>query len=43
LAGGTIHIEHLDDRWLSVNIAPGEPITPGMSYLFCPRFIVSVN
>ncbi|RAO69150.1 uncharacterized protein BHQ10_005162 [Talaromyces amestolkiae] len=29
LAGGTIHIEHLDDRWLSVNIAPGEPITPG--------------
>lgn len=30
LAGGTIHIEHLDDRWLSVNIAPGEPITPGM-------------
>ncbi|KAJ9298170.1 hypothetical protein DTO271G3_3775 [Paecilomyces variotii] len=29
LAGGTINIEHLDDRWLSVAIAPGEPITPG--------------
>ncbi|KAK2733965.1 Type I HSP40 co-chaperone [Myotisia sp. PD_48] len=29
LAGGTINIEHLDDRWLSVAIVPGEPITPG--------------
>ncbi|EZF25364.1 chaperone DnaJ [Trichophyton rubrum D6] len=29
LAGGTINIEHLDERWLSVTIAPGEPITPG--------------
>lgn len=29
LAGGTINIEHLDDRWLTVQIAPGEPITPG--------------
>lgn len=29
LAGGAIHIEHLDDRWLTVNIAPGEVITPG--------------
>ena len=29
LAGGTIHIEHLDDRWLTVNIYPGEPLTPG--------------
>jgi len=28
LAGGTINIEHLDDRWLTVAIAPGEPITP---------------
>ncbi|KAJ5483908.1 Mitochondrial protein import protein mas5 [Penicillium diatomitis] len=28
LAGGTIHIEHLDDRWLTVNIAPGEVIVP---------------
>lgn len=30
LAGGTIHIEHLDERWLTVNIAPGEVIVPGM-------------
>ncbi|PGH19193.1 chaperone DnaJ [Polytolypa hystricis UAMH7299] len=30
LAGGTINVEHLDDRWLTVNIAPGEPITPGI-------------
>jgi DnaJ homolog subfamily A member 2 len=29
LAGGTIHIEHLDDRWLSVEILPGEVIKPG--------------
>ncbi|KAJ5106292.1 Mitochondrial protein import protein mas5 [Penicillium angulare] len=28
LAGGTIHIEHLDDRWMTVNIAPGEVIVP---------------
>ncbi|KAJ5245925.1 mitochondrial protein import protein mas5 [Penicillium chermesinum] len=28
LAGGTIHIEHLDDRWLTVNIAPGDVIVP---------------
>jgi len=29
LAGGTVYIEHLDDRWLTVNIYPGDPITPG--------------
>ncbi|KAL9110231.1 MAG: hypothetical protein Q9227_005138 [Pyrenula ochraceoflavens] len=29
LAGGTIHIEHLDDRWVTVNMYPGEVITPG--------------
>ncbi|KAE8412258.1 hypothetical protein BDV36DRAFT_62200 [Aspergillus pseudocaelatus] len=29
LAGGNINIEHLDDRWLTVNIAPGEVVTPG--------------
>jgi DnaJ family protein A protein 2 len=29
LAGGTLHIEHLDDRWLSVAIPGGDPITPG--------------
>jgi DnaJ homolog subfamily A member 2 len=28
LAGGQIYIEHLDDRWLTVNIYPGEPIVP---------------
>lgn len=30
LAGGQIYIEHLDDRWLTVNIFPGDPITPGV-------------
>ncbi|CAK36964.1 mitochondrial protein import protein mas5 [Aspergillus awamori] len=29
LGGGTINIEHLDDRWLTVTVAPGEVITPG--------------
>ncbi|KAK7521663.1 hypothetical protein IWX49DRAFT_639137 [Phyllosticta citricarpa] len=29
LAGGTLHIEHLDDRWLTVEIIPGEVISPG--------------
>jgi len=29
LAGGSIHIEHLDERWLTVQIAPGEVISPG--------------
>jgi len=29
LAGGQIFLEHLDDRWLTVNIFPGDPITPG--------------
>jgi len=29
LAGGQIHIEHLDDRWLTVDIIPGECISPG--------------
>ncbi|KAI5809311.1 hypothetical protein BZA77DRAFT_255351 [Pyronema omphalodes] len=29
LAGGTLCIEHLDDRWLQVNILPGEVIAPG--------------
>ncbi|KAI4596101.1 Type I HSP40 co-chaperone [Pestalotiopsis sp. 9143b] len=28
LAGGTIYVEHLDDRWLSVDIFPGEAIAP---------------
>jgi DnaJ family protein A protein 2 len=34
LAGGTIFIEHLDDRWLSVEIIPGEVISPGKSVPF---------
>jgi len=29
MAGGSIHIEHLDDRWLNVEILPGEVISPG--------------
>lgn len=29
LSGGAIYIEHLDDRWLTVNIVPGEIISPG--------------
>jgi DnaJ family protein A protein 2 len=32
LAGGQIHIEHLDDRWLTVDIIPGECIAPGKSH-----------
>lgn len=31
LAGGTIFIEHLDERWLSVEILPGEALAPGKS------------
>ena len=30
LGGGSFSIEHLDDRWVTVTIAPGEVITPGM-------------
>ncbi|RFU36123.1 hypothetical protein B7463_g249, partial [Scytalidium lignicola] len=29
LAGGIVYIEHLDDRWLAVDILPGEVISPG--------------
>ncbi|KAI9813138.1 MAG: Type I HSP40 co-chaperone [Pycnora praestabilis] len=29
LAGGVVNVEHLDDRWLTVNIVPGEVISPG--------------
>ncbi|KAK3671246.1 Type I HSP40 co-chaperone [Recurvomyces mirabilis] len=29
LAGGAIYVEHLDDRWLTVEIMPGEVIAPG--------------
>lgn len=30
LGGGSFSVEHLDERWLTVTIAPGEVITPGM-------------
>ena len=30
LAGGNIFVEHLDERWLHVDILPGEVISPGM-------------
>ena len=30
LAGGTIFVEHLDERWLSIDILPGEAIAQGM-------------
>jgi DnaJ family protein A protein 2 len=29
LAGGTIAVEHLDERWLTVTINPGEVVSPG--------------
>ena len=29
LCGGVLHINHLDDRVLSVTVLPGEVITPG--------------
>ena len=29
IAGGALHIEHLDDRWLTVTIIPGEVISHG--------------
>jgi len=29
IGGGNIYIEHLDERWLTVNIFAGDPITPG--------------
>ncbi|GAM82638.1 hypothetical protein ANO11243_006200 [Dothideomycetidae sp. 11243] len=29
LAGGAIYVEHLDERWLTVDIHPGEVIAPG--------------
>ena len=41
LAGGTINIEHLDDRWLTVTIPPGDPITPGMYSLPHSEFSTS--
>lgn len=40
LAGGTIYVEHLDDRWLAIEILPGEAIAQG-SYHF-PRRLPKV-
>lgn len=34
LAGGVLHIEHLDDRWLTVTIYPGEPLKPGKHHIY---------
>jgi DnaJ family protein A protein 2 len=31
LAGGTINLEHLDERWITIQIIPGEAISPGGS------------
>lgn len=31
LAGGRLNIEHLDDRWVTIDIIPGEIIAPGRS------------
>lgn len=35
LAGGEIHVEHLDERWLTIKINPGEVIAPGMFVPAC--------
>jgi DnaJ family protein A protein 2 len=43
LAGGQIYIEHLDERWLTVNIFPGEPITPGEWFNGTSAFVVTNN
>lgn len=46
LAGGTIYIEHLDERWLSVEIMPGESIAPGMynfaTLVMCTEFSANI-
>jgi DnaJ family protein A protein 2 len=41
LAGGTIYIEHLDDRWLSVEIIPGEVIANGELSSICHKSITN--
>lgn len=42
LGGGQIYIEHLDDRWLTVNIFPGEPITPGRFLDRAPGLVLQI-
>jgi DnaJ homolog subfamily A member 2 len=39
LAGGAIYIEHLDERWLTVEIMPGEVISPGKPNPFILSFL----
>lgn len=43
LAGGAIYVEHLDDRWLTVEINPGEVISPGKLHAKFSRSIYSWN
>lgn len=37
LAGGSVAVEHLDERWLTVSIAAGEVIGPGMFDIISSR------
>lgn len=39
LAGGVIYIEHLDDRWLTVNIEPGEVISQGKTFFMLRQLL----
>lgn len=43
LAGGAIYIEHLDDRWLSIDILPGEVISPGMYSHMCLLLLLIIS
>ena len=43
LAGGAIYIEHLDDRWLTVEIMPGEVISPGKLHSILPQQLFQTN
>jgi DnaJ-class molecular chaperone len=44
LTGGHLHIEHLDERWITVEIKPGEVISPGKSFFFnCKSDVANPN
>ncbi len=45
LGGGQIFVEHLDERWLTVNIYPGETIEPGKLSvpIFKPQLLMLVR
>ena len=43
LAGGAIYIEHLDDRWLTVEVVPGEIISPGTSNFVASQIYICVE